>query len=406
MRLLHRVLVSGFIVGLGFSITLSESTLAALTVLWLWQLRDPDVRLHARWPLLGPALAFSALTLASALASGSVMASLWSSKKLLLIAVLYVVANTFERSQVDGSFLLPLGVVSAAAAAVGLVQTSFCVGHEPGHGNPEWFFHHCHRARGFFSIYMTLAGVLSLTLLATFPWAFSAPKVRWWFLAWWTMLAGFIATYSRGAWMGFVSGLLVMRAAIPYRRWLLVGGLAVAVVLGAVTLAPYGVSKRIHRMVYFRDDKPVQERLHMWESGLEMWREHPWLGHGPGGVKRDYHRFAHPDALKQRTGHLHNTLLQILVERGLLGLLAWLAIFGAFFRQVGRQLRRAAASERALLWRSLAAIIAFLAAGLTEYNFGDSEVVMVAWAIMALPFTRAETAEATTRHPAAPAAVA
>ncbi|HYB70055.1 MAG TPA: hypothetical protein VEH80_05280 [Candidatus Bathyarchaeia archaeon] len=35
---------------------------------------------------------------------------------------------------------------------------------------------------------------------------------------------------------------------------------------------------------------------------------------------------------------------------------------------------------------SLAAITGFLVAGLTEFNFGDSEVVLVAWCVMALPF--------------------
>jgi hypothetical protein len=34
----------------------------------------------------------------------------------------------------------------------------------------------------------------------------------------------------------------------------------------------------------------------------------------------------------------------------------------------------------------VAAIAGFLVGGLTEYNFGDSEVVMVAYAVMALPF--------------------
>jgi hypothetical protein len=30
--------------------------------------------------------------------------------------------------------------------------------------------------------------------------------------------------------------------------------------------------------------------------------------------------------------------------------------------------------------------VGFLVGGLSEYNFGDSEVVMVAWALMALPW--------------------
>jgi hypothetical protein len=39
---------------------------------------------------------------------------------------------------------------------------------------------------------------------------------------------------------------------------------------------------------------------------------------------------------------------------------------------------------------SLAAITGFLVAGLSEYNFGDSEVVMVAWSVVALPFVAAK----------------
>jgi O-antigen ligase len=127
----------------------------------------------------------------------------------------------------------------------------------------------------------------------------------------------------------------------------------------------------------------------MWHSAIAMWREHPWLGVGPGGVKREYHRFAQPEALKQRAGHVHNTPLQILVERGMIGLAAWLWIWAAFYGAALRLLRRlpvAAGRERALVAGSLAAITGFLVAGLSEYNFGDSEVVMIAWTIMALPF--------------------
>ena len=47
-----------------------------------------------------------------------------------------------------------------------------------------------------------------------------------------------------------------------------------------------------------------------------MARERPWLGFGPGGVKREYRAFALEEAIKKRTGHVHNTPLQILVERG------------------------------------------------------------------------------------------
>ncbi|MBI4247540.1 MAG: O-antigen ligase family protein [Candidatus Rokubacteria bacterium] len=136
-------------------------------------------------------------------------------------------------------------------------------------------------------------------------------------------------------------------------------------------------------------DPTARDRLSMWGSGLAMAQDHPLTGIGPGQVKHEYRRYAMPDALQKSRGHLHNTPLQILVERGALGLAAWGSIFVAFFWQAGRLLRALPPGDtggRAIVAGSIAAITGFLVGGLTEYNFGDSEVVMVAYAVMALPF--------------------
>ena len=61
-----------------------------------------------------------------------------------------------------------------------------------------------------------------------------------------------------------------------------------------------------------------------------------------------------------------------------------------------RRLPAEAVAERALVVGSLAAITGFLVGGLSEYNFGDSEVVMVAWAHrMALPIGSSPARSAT-----------
>jgi O-antigen ligase len=120
-----------------------------------------------------------------------------------------------------------------------------------------------------------------------------------------------------------------------------------------------------------------------------MARDHPIVGVGPGREKREYPRYAAPEFRDRPRGHVHNTPLQILLERGALGLIAWCAIFVGFFRDAGRLLRRLPADamrERALVTGSVAAILAFLVGGLTEYNFGDSEVALVAWLVMSLVF--------------------
>ena len=388
---LRRAIFGAFVLGLGLSITLSQSALVLLTLLWLWRLREPEARAAARWPLWQPILAFSAVSLVSALASGHPLTALGASKGLLLVAALYVTADVLSGPADGHRFLSALLVVVTVAAALGLLQTVVCPGQAADYGSPAWLYHRCSRARGFFSIYMTLAGVLSLVLLASLPRLLpGAALPRWPTLPWLVSLVGLLATYTRGAWMGFAAGVLALTPMTRKGRWLLLGGL---IVLALAALAgPQHLRQRFMTMGD-PDDPTVKERVYMWRSGLAMWRQHPVLGLGPGGVKREYAGYALPEAVKKRTGHLHNTPLQILVERGLLGLAAWLWIWVAFIARSLSLLRRLpeeATRERALVLGSLVALLGFLVAGLSEYNFGDSEVVMVAWALMALPWVASQ----------------
>ena len=386
MTALRRSLLAAFVVGLGFSITLAEGALIGLTLLWLWRLRDPEVRRHQPWPFWRPVLAFAAATLLSALASGHVEASLAASKGLLLMAALYVTADALEDAREGDRFLSWLALAAAGAALAGLVQLGACPTPEPAGGLARWFFHRCDRARAFFSIYMTLAGVLNIVLLATLPRVLPGGFRAWSAPVWLLTAAGLAMTYTRGAWIGFGAGAAALLPMSRRGRLALLAGL---VLLPAVFLVgPRDLSHRF-RTMFDPGESGIKERVYMWRSGTAMWRERPLLGWGPGGVKRAYSRYALPVAFKQRTGHVHNTPLQILVERGVLGLAAWLAIWIAFYwRAIGllRALDSSQTRERALVAGSIAAVTGFLVAGLSEYNFGDSEVVMVAWVVMALPW--------------------
>jgi len=383
----QRILLAGFVLGLGFSITLSETTLALLTLLWIWRLRDPEYRRSAVWPLAAPVAAFSAATVLSALLSGHAGASLHDSKLLLLVLALYVTTDAVPGTKGADRLLSALAVVAAAAAVMGIFQVGLCPQPEPTGGLARWFFHRCDRARAAFSIYMTLAGVLSLVLLSTLPRILPGPMFRRWSPpVWGITLGGLAATLTRGAWVGLASGVLAFLPVVRRGRWLVIAGLLLAA--AAALAGPGPLSRRVASMTD-PNDPTVKEREYMWRSAFTMWRERPWLGYGPGGVKREYSRYALAEAVKKRTGHVHNTPLQILVERGVIGLAAWLWIWVAFYAQTVACLRSLpddAARERALVSGSLAAVTGFLVGGLAEFNFGDSEVVLVAWTVAALPF--------------------
>lgn len=375
-----------FVIGLASSITLAEGALAVLTALWLWRLRDPAVRREQPWALGLPIALFFLATLVSALASEVPGQSLLAAKGLLTAFAFFVTADVLRSVDRIERFLRLLAILGGVLGLVALVQVLTCPASTPTLWPLAWFYARCGRARGPFSIYMTLAGVLTLILLVGLPQLFArgqrTPR-RW---AWWLVtLAGLGVTYVRGAWVGFVGGLGVVLLTLRRGRTTMVVG--IVLVLSIALLGPERLSSRV-RSIVDPSDPTARERLYMWKSGLAMWRERPWLGVGPGGVKRAYAQYALPEAVKKTTSHVHSSPLQILVERGVVGLTAWLSIWVAFFVSTCRLLRRLDAfeRERTIVVGSLAAIAGFLVTGLTEWSFGDAEVVLIAWTLAALPF--------------------
>ncbi len=385
-RSVQRWLLGLFLVGLAFSITLSESVLFLLGCLWVWRLRDASARTALSFPLAAPVLALVGTTLLSAARAANPPASLVDAKGLLLLAILYVLVDALPDVDAADRFLTGLFLLVTAHAGLSVIQVALCPREPVSLPLLARFFHRCDRAHGFFSIYMTLAGVLNLVLLATLPRLFGRERRGWMLPAWALSALGLALTLTRGAWLGFLAGATTLSLVLR-RIWVVVaiGG----VLLAAFFLLPAGSLEHRLRSLGDPSDPTARERLYMWQSGLHIVRDHPLTGVGPGQVKAVFPRYALPEAFKKTTSHVHNTPLQIAAERGVLGLLAWLWLWIQFFVEGVRRLRKLGpgeARERTLVAGSLAAVLGFLVAGLFEYNFGDSEVVMVAYAVMALPF--------------------
>ena len=192
---------------------------------------------------------------------------------------------------------------------------------------------------------MTLAGFLNVALLVTLPRILPGAFRAWSVPVWLLTAAGLAVTYTRGAWVGFAAGAAVLLAMVSRRaRLVLLASLVILPVI--LVLGPRDLSHRF-RSMFDPGEAGIKERIYMWRSGVAMWQERPLLGWGPGGVKREYSRYALPEAYKKHTGHVHNTPLQILVERGVLGLVTWVAIWVAFYPGEHPSLPRARREPRA-----------------------------------------------------------
>ena len=377
------------VLGLVASISLSQITLGLLAG-WLLLARRAGIVPRLRLPLALPLTIFVAWTVVTALASAQPMDGLATCKNLINLAGLWIVASILDDAARAQRFLAGLALALGVVAALAIVQVGACpatVPTAPFGRVVEKFFRHCQRAHGFFSIYMTLAGVLAMVLTAILPRLLRLEEVARLAPVWLVSVVALALTYVRGAWLGLAAGGLVVLVGLRRRS---VAALALVVVVVAALAALPGVAERLRTIGSMRDDT-TRDRLAMLFTGLALVREHPVTGIGPGQVKRVYPVAAGPEALRRSTSHLHNTPLQIAVERGIPGLAAWLAIFAAFLSHTLRLVRRGPEGpERTLVIGVQGAIVTFLVAGLFEYNFGDTEVVLVAVSLMALPFVLTE----------------
>jgi hypothetical protein len=114
--------------------------------------------------------------------------------------------------------------------------------------------------------------------------------------------------------------------------------------------------------------------------GLSRIFVHPVFGHGMDAMKLHWSEWGFPgrDML-----HLHSTPLQLAFDRGLPMLALWLWMMVLFwlhaFRSANATSDLSDTNSYGILLGTLGALTGFLASSLVNYNYGDSEVVMMFW---------------------------
>ncbi|HMO03158.1 MAG TPA: O-antigen ligase family protein [Kiritimatiellia bacterium] len=192
--------------------------------------------------------------------------------------------------------------------------------------------------------------------------------------------AGLLIHFKRGAWTATLGGLVVI--ALVSRRWKPV--VWSAAVLAVVLLSP-AVRERVGQIGREFDIERGGRMLLWTEVGPALIAEHPF-GVGWKAVKHEDF-LAVSDRVEPRLNHLHNNLMQVTLELGWLGVLAWTAWMVAIGRTAWRACRPAAgvAADPVRAGLGLGVLGAFAAMmfnGLVEYNFGDSEIFMMLMVLM------------------------
>ncbi len=360
----------GFAAALQISIAVAQSLLAIAVLSFVGTMAVRGWRIEVPrffWPLAG----YAAATLVSSAFSADPRASFADSKQLVLFLIVPV-AFHFLTGQRGLTLLTVIVSVGAASAAFGIFQYGLLHYDQLGQ-----------RPRGALGHYMTYSGLLMLVTGAAFARVLFGRSERVWAaLAMPALAVALALTLSRSAWVGACAAAAVLIALKDFR---LLATLPVAAAL-VFALAPRIPAPVVQRAVSIFDpnDATNRDRVAMLREGVQMVRAHPLVGVGPDMVEALYAEYRVPEAVEKVNPHLHNVPMQIAAERGLPALALWIAFVVTLALDLARRFRDG--PHRVVAAGGLAAVVAMLAAGMFEYNFGDSEFLMLFLLLVSLPF--------------------
>jgi putative inorganic carbon (HCO3(-)) transporter len=385
----------------GITIGVAEGLIALVLGAWLAKMIAARQVNPTLPPLTLPLLLFLGAILLTLLGALSIT---FAAKEILkwveVLGIYLFVANALTHRQAMVA-VIALLVAGAGQALLGAYQFFRQVG-------PEHFvlFGRFMRAYGSFEQPNPYAGYLGLVLpigIGLLVWAVARWGFRFGFRVsgsqgsdsmWWRvvllgllavvglLLAALIMSWSRGAWLGFAAALVAVnvvrsrRAAVAFA--VLLGVAVLALALGGLGLLPEALVQRFTDFLPFigvGDVRAVQvtdanyaviERMAHWQAALGMWTDRPWLGVGIGNYAAVYPAYAlpkWPDPL----GHAHNYYLNVAAEAGLMGLVAYLLLWGAAFWQAWKAVRTTTG-----VWQAVAAGVFGVLTHLAVHNFFDN----------------------------------
>ncbi len=257
------------------------------------------------------------------------------------------------------------------------------------------------RIQGNLGHYMTYSGVIMLVACVAVARVMFRRRDRIWAaLVLPAVLVALMLTFSRNAWVGACAGigtLFLLKDLRHAMRLLAIVPIAIGLF---VAFAPKTVTDRLYSGLALHtvvggsatSESTVhsnQDRLAMARTGLRIIGDHPLTGVGPDMVIQVYPGYRDAKAVSQLNSHLHNVPLQIAAERGLPVLGLWIWFVYVLLRDFLR--KRKTSAVPSIATAGIACVVAMLAAGMFEYNFGDSEFLMLFLVLVTLPYAADRT---------------
>jgi len=241
------------------------------------------------------------------------------------------------------------------------------------------------RSTGFFDGPATFGNYILLVLPVVIGLSYYSKTRReksWLRLSSLVILTAIIFSYGRAVWMGLIVGLIFM-GILRSKRLLL--SIIAGIMICSIFILAFPSSEFAQRVATtVKSKNPVGDRIEFWEGSLRILRDYPITGVGWEGFRKVYPRYR-PSEEKKSICNAHNNFVDVTVDSGLLGLGVFLWLLMTIYKVGFRIFKKLDDGYfKGIAWGFLGSFTAFLIAGLSQYNFGDSEVVMLFYFLLGM----------------------
>lgn len=222
------------------------------------------------------------------------------------------------------------------------------------------------------------------------------------------IMVGLFFSYTRAAWLSIIASLMVLAAIKLKIKFSILASIAV---FAGITLfvswdkiqmelernkfehTTEEFGEKLQSATNVTTDASNLERLNRWACAIEMFKERPFLGFGPGTYAFEYARFQEPENTTIIStnfgdmGNAHSEYLGPLSEMGVLGLVAILAIVAAIFYKgitLYQQWPEDDKEMRTLLLAMILSLVTYFVHGILNNYLDTDKASVPIWTICAI----------------------
>ncbi|MCD6417248.1 O-antigen ligase family protein [bacterium] len=190
-----------------------------------------------------------------------------------------------------------------------------------------------------------------------------------------------VFSYSRSIWIAMVFSAIVAASFAGRRAVMWTVGIIAAAFGSFLAFFP-SVLWRVSTLFNPSFGSNVN-RIVLWKTALNMIKHSPIVGLGSGAFVRRFDEFFAGGYCPIR-GHPHSDILNILVEAGIIGLIAYTGIFVVFFRASYRAVKDGSGVWKGYAMGAIVATAGIILAGLFECNFVNDEIEEILFFILSV----------------------